>query len=67
MKYKISSYSKEPINDFLGHIQYTQTVDSLEEAEKVAKNRHDQGDIQVMVLKDGEEVFRYLEVTLHGG
>lgn len=62
MTYKIESYDKKPTG-ILGHICWTETKDTLEEAKAIAKEHHDQGNIRVRVLQGSEEVFRYLEVT----
>jgi hypothetical protein len=63
MKYTISSYSKEPLTDFLGHVGFTETTDSLDKAKKIAKEKYDQGDIRVTVTEGDELVFRYADIS----
>jgi|JYMV01.1.fsa_nt_gi hypothetical protein len=63
MTYTVHSYARESL-PFLGHIEFTQDVDTEEDARRIAKEIHDRGnDIKVHVTKGKEVLFYYAEVT----
>ena len=53
MKYKVESYSREPLS-VLGHISYVQEYDNLEDAERDGHKRCKQRHINISIYEDGK-------------
>jgi hypothetical protein len=58
--YEIESYDRKATG-ILGHICWSESKDTLEEAKIVAKQHQEQGNIRIRILKGKQEVLRYAE------